>query len=142
MFLILIQKLLFQKMNNQDILFTDEIWRNIVGYNGKYQISNMGRVRHNETILKPYPNSCGYLRVGLYKEGKHRKELVHRLVADAFIDNPYNLLVVNHKNEDKEDNRATNLEWATIKENMNYGSLQDRKSRSLKLAYNRRKIIY
>ena len=103
-------------MNNQDILFTDEIWRNIVGYNGKYQISNMGRVRHNETILKPYPNSCGYLRVGLYKEG--------------------------HKNEDKEDNRATNLEWATIKENMNYGSLQDRKSRSLKLAYNRRKIIY
>ena len=126
-------------MNNQDILFTDEIWRNIVGYNGKYHVSNMGRVRHNETILKPYPNSCGYLRVGLYKEGKHRKELVHRLVADAFIDNPYNLPVVNHKNEDKEDNRATNLEWATIKENMNYGSLQDRKSRSLKLAYNRRK---
>lgn len=129
-------------MNNQDILFTDEIWKNIVGYNGKYQISNLGRVRHNETILKPYPNSCGYLRVGLYKEGKYRKELVHRLVADVFIDNPYNLPVVNHKNEDKEDNRATNLEWATIKENMNYGSLQDRKSRSLKLAYNRRKIIY
>lgn len=129
-------------MNNQDILFTDEIWRNIVGYNGKYQISNMGRVRHNEIILKPYPNSCGYLRVGLYKEGKHRKELIHRLVADAFIDNPYNLPVVNHKNEDKEDNRAINLEWVTMKENLNYGSLQDRKSKSLKSAYNRRKIFY
>lgn len=125
-----------------NIVIVNEIWRNIVGYNGKYQISNMGRVRHNETILKPYPNSCGYLRVGLYKEGKHRKELIHRLVANAFIDNPYNLPVVNHKNEDKEDNRAINLEWVTMKENLNYGSLQDRKSKSLKSAYNRRKIFY
>ena len=91
-----------------DILFSDEIWRNIVGYNGKYQVSNMGRIKHNETILKPYPNSCGYLRVGLYNNGKHKKELVHRLVADAFLDNPNKLLVGNHKNEDKEDNRVCN----------------------------------
>ena len=125
-----------------DILFSDEIWRNIVGYNGKYQVSNMGRIKHNETILKPYPNSCGYLRVGLYNNGKHKKELVHRLVADAFLDNPNKLLVVNHKNEDKEDNRVCNLQWVTIKDNLNYGTLQDRKSRSIKSSYKRKKIFY
>lgn len=50
-----------------------------------------------------------YLRAGLYNNGKHKKELVHRLVADAFLDNPNKLLVVNHKNEDKEDNRVCNF---------------------------------
>lgn len=102
----------------------------------------MGRIKHNETILKPYPNSCGYLRVGLYNNGKHKKELVHRLVADAFLDNPNKLLVVNHKNEDKEDNRVCNLQLVTIKDNLNYGTLQDRKSRSIKSSYKRKKIFY
>ena len=128
-------------MGNEELLFTDEKWRDIVGYNGKYQVSNYGRVRNNKQLLfKPYPNSCGYLRVGLRRNGVLHREFVHRLVAEAFINNPYNLPVVNHKNEDKEDNRAVNLEWMSISDNLNYGTLQERKRSSLKATLKRKAI--
>ena len=111
----------------------EEIWRDIYEYEGKYQVSNMGRVRsldftsmqpHPKTgeihpytykgrMLKPHAINSGYLAVGLRDQQGKRQHLVHRLVAAAFIPNPNDLPDVNHKNEDKTDNRAENLEWCT-----------------------------
>ena len=131
----------FLNMENEELLFIDEKWKDIAGYNGKYQVSNYGSVRDSKRVLfKPYPNSCGYLRVGLRKDSVLHKEFVHRLVAEAFIDNPYDLPVVNHKNENKEDNRQSNLEWMSISDNLNYGTLQERKVRSLKAARKRQSL--
>lgn len=98
-----------------------EIWKNIEGYNGKYQVSSWGKIRNAETgtILKPYRNSKGYLKVGLHVKGKRIpvKHRVNRLVAQAFIPNPNNLPQVNHKDGNKENNSFTNLEWVTNEEN-------------------------
>lgn len=116
-----------------EYLYIGEIWRSVVGYNGKYMVSTLGRVRNKKgDILKPYPNRCGYLRVGLYNNGVYHREFVHRLVAEAYLPNSLNLPIVNHKNEDKEDNRLENLEWVTEKYNLNYGTLNKRKSLSIK----------
>ena len=106
-----------------------EIWKDIEGYEGLYQVSNLGRVKslgnnktRKEKILKSTKNTNGYLEVQLCKEGKHKKYLTHRLVAQAFIPNPNNLLEVNHINEDKTDNRVDNLEYCDRKYNCNYGT--------------------
>ena len=107
-----------------------EKWNEIKGFEGNYSVSSEGRVRSNGLlkgrnskvrILKTELSSKGYLRVGLTKDGKQKKYLVHRLVAIAFLDNPNNLPDVNHKNECKTDNRLINLEWMSRKDNMNYG---------------------
>ena len=120
-----------------------EIWKNIKGYEGLYQVSNMGRVkslerkvRHwrggeriqKERILKPVVTD-GYLRVGLSVDGKLKMLRVHRLVCEAFHENPDNKPQVNHINEDKVDNRACNLEWCTCKQNVNHGSRNERVSK-------------
>ena len=100
-----------------------EQWKDIKDYEGLYQISNKGRIRNSEgKILKAVKYNCGYLLVGLYKDGKQTKKLVHRLVAEAFIPNPQNLPQVNHKDEDKENNSVSNLEWCDAKYNTNYGT--------------------
>lgn len=103
-----------------------EIWKSVEGYNGKYQVSSWGRVRNAESgkILKPYKNSKGYLKVGLHAKGKRspEKHRVHRLVAKAFVDNPYNLPQVNHKDGNKENNSVTNLEWTTDEINKKHAS--------------------
>ena len=107
-----------------------EEWRDVIGYNGLYQISSYGRVKslrnkygtYREKILKQLLNKFGYLQVNLNKEGKMKTFYVHRLVAQVFIDNPNNHPQVNHKNEDKTDNCVDNLEWCTQKYNLNYGS--------------------
>lgn len=96
-----------------------ENWKDIAGYEGRYQVSDMGRVR-NKTgrILSPAKNSRGYQRVLLCKDGKKKNHSVHRLVALAFVPIGREGLEVNHINGIKTDNRAENLEWVTRSENM------------------------
>ena len=92
-----------------------EIWKDIDGYDGKYQVSTWGRVRNAKTgkIKKQYYNEKGYLKVQLCFKGKIKKHRVNRLVAQAFVLNPYDLPQVNHKDGNKENNSFTNLEWTT-----------------------------
>ena len=112
----------------------EEIWKNIEGYE-LYKVSNYGRVKslkfEKERILKPGKNKCGYLRVNLFKYGKRNCFSVHRLVAIAFIPNTLNLPQVNHKDENKENNCAWNLEWCNEKYNTNYGTRNKNASKSL-----------
>lgn len=100
-----------------------EIWKDIKGYEGLYQVSSEGRVKSlkygKEKILKSGKNSGGYLKVQLCKEGKIRHYLVHKLVAQAFIPNPNNKPFIDHINTIKTDNRVENLRWCTQKENQN-----------------------
>ena len=112
-----------------------EIWRDIDGYNGLYQISNKGRVKRllgpSERILKLWDNGRGYLRVYLTKENTSKYIRVHRLVARAFIPNPHNLPEVNHKDENKKNNYVENLEWCDRRYNVNYGSRNERVSKKI-----------
>lgn len=109
-----------------------EIWKDVEGWEGFYQVSNMGRIKsinriivrndkkplpRKEMILKPAKNRGGYRIIGLRKCGKNRTCTVHRLVALHFIPNPSNLPEVNHKWGDKDDNRACALEWMTSGQN-------------------------
>ena len=111
-------------------ILMEEIWKDIEGYEGYYQVSNLGRVKslgfdkwHKGKVLKQsFDGKGNYLFVGLHKNGKTKQRNVHRLVAETFIPNPDNLPCVNHINEVKTDNRAINLEWCTIEYNSNYGN--------------------
>lgn len=115
----------------------DRIWKNIVGYEGAYQISNYGEIKSLERVLpsdglhvkchrpermlNPAKDRAGYLRVKFARAGVKSKTFsVHRLVAMYFISNPENKPEVNHKNGIKSDNRAVNLEWATRSENQSH----------------------
>ena len=120
---------------------SEEVWRDIEGYDGLYQVSNQGRVKSlerkdclgrivKERILKPGVVSDGYLFVVLCAGGKRKKFFVHRLVCQAFHKNPNNKPEVNHVNEDKADNRACNLEWCTRKENCNHGTRTERSAKA------------
>ncbi len=103
---------------------TNEIWRDIAGFNGDYQESNYGRTksfkRGNVKILKPSVSRNGYLYINLKSNGVHKRYLVHRLVAILFIPNPDNKPQVNHIDGNKQNNRVNNLEWVTSSENITH----------------------
>ena len=124
----------------------EEIWKDIKGYEGFYQVSNQGRVRSVEReicksnnmkqisksyILK-FEKGKGYNYVHLFKNGTRKRMAVHRLVAIAFIPNPDNKPEVDHINTIKIDNRVENLRWVTPKENMNNPLTKENMSESQK----------
>lgn len=116
-----------------------EVWKDIPNYEGLYQVSNFGNVKSlnykrsgKEKILKPRKNKLGYMFVDLYKNNKPKTFLVHRLVANVFLKNNNNLPCVNHKDENKDNNHIDNLEFCTYKENINYGTRNERASKKLK----------
>lgn len=119
---------------------TMEIWKDVVGFEGLYKVSNQGNIksldrqvnvsRGSKRIVKgkqlmPYSTqrkNCLYKGVVLYKDTKKHRKTVHRIVAEAFIPNPHNLPCVNHKDENRFNNAADNLEWCDVKYNNNYGT--------------------
>lgn len=111
----------------------EEIWKDVKGFDNKYQVSSLGRVRSfakgkNGTLLKPCINH-GYECVGLYKRGNKTHSFpVHRLVAEAFVPNPNNYNTVNHIDENKLNNNADNLEWCTFEYNISYKTSLTRQS--------------
>lgn len=115
----------------------NEIWKAVRGYEGIYEVSDQGYVRslprevgarNNKKrwvkgkMMTGSDNGNGYKSVMLTIDGHGKRHYIHRLVAEAFIPNPNDFSEINHKNEDKGDNRAVNLEWITHKDNINYGS--------------------
>ena len=112
-----------------------EIWKDIVGFEGLYQISSKGRVKSllfdKEKILKQNITKNGYCRVDLCKDKINKHYYIHRLVATTFLDNPNNLPCVNHRDENPQNNMVSNLEWVTFKQNNNYGSHNERVGKAI-----------
>lgn len=110
-----------------------EVWIDIKDYEGKYKVSNQGRVYSLNThkYLSLGNNGRGYLFVSLWKNGEAKREYVHRLVARHFIPNPENLPQVNHKDENKENNCVENLEWCSNNYNNSYGTKKERAAKTL-----------
>ena len=122
----------------------NEEWRDVVGYECLYQVSDQGRVKSlerkvpkrngertvKERILKPITDRYGYLIVCLCAGGKQKMFKVHRLVCQAFHKNPENKLCVNHIDENKTNNAASNLEWSTYEENNNHGTHNERMAKT------------
>ena len=114
----------------------NECWKDIEGYEGLYQVSNLGRVKSlrrsavlgknirevKEKIIKPFITNKGYYQILLSKKGKTSHKYVHRLVAMAFIPNPNEYIIINHKDENPLNNCVDNLEWCDYSYNNNYGN--------------------
>ena len=125
-----------------------ERWKPIAGYEGFYEVSNHGRVKSikrsvpnpacggqytvNERILHQAQSDFGHKNVVLSKNGVSTHKLVHRLVAEAFLENPNDYPCVNHKDENPSNNNLSNLEWCTQKYNSNYGNASEKKSAAQK----------
>lgn len=105
-----------------------ELYKEIEGFEGVYEVSNIGNVRRigKDLPLRPLPLKNKYMRVDLSKNGIAVHKSVHRLVAQAFIANPLNLSSVNHKDLDKSNNSSDNLEWCSCKQNSEHASNNDR----------------
>ena len=124
-------------------MIKSETWKDVVGYEGLYEVSNKGNVYSVERmdalgreqgglVLKPKYNNRGYLMVSLYKNGKLKNRTVHRIVAEAFIPNPKGFLEINHKDENKSNNEIFNLEWCTREHNVKYGTSIERISKKVR----------
>lgn len=124
-----------------------ELWKWIAGYEGLYMVSTHGRVKSMDRyiqhphsgrtfmkgrILSQTTNNKGYKQIRLHKDGKFKGYLVHRLVAQAFIPNPNNYPIINHKDENPNNNHYTNLEYCTYKYNNNYGTKREKLSKAAK----------
>lgn len=127
-------------MNNEftETELAQEQWRDVDGYDGMYQVSDLGRVRSRYSgewkVLKPRNNGTGYLLVSLYRNGKEKQSYIHRLVASAFIPNDdESKTQINHRNECKSENKVSNLEYCTAQYNMTYNNLPFRKKNSKRL---------
>lgn len=123
-----------------------EIWKDICGYEGQYQVSNMGnvrsvdrvitrrdgrKVRYSGKVRKQTRTADGYLQVQICPDSSTTVTVkVHRLVADAFVNRPVGMNEVNHIDENKENNRADNLEWSNRMENCNHGTRNERIARA------------
>lgn len=119
-----------------------EVWKDIAGYEGLYQVSNLGRIKslerpknfgrvYKEKIMRPGTNATGYLYVVLYKDGHHKTHRLHRLILKTF--NPVDdmeHLDVNHIDEDKQNCKLDNLCWATRAQNLNWGRHNERVSKT------------
>lgn len=122
----------------------NEIWKPVVGYEGLYEVSNLGRIKSlgntlgpsrfngKETILKCEQGSFGHCRVQLRKDRKYKHHFVHRLVAIAFIPNPDQLPIINHKDCNPLNNSVDNLEWCTQRYNATYADARKRSALSFK----------
>lgn len=109
-----------------------EIWKDIIGYEGIYKISNKGRIKNKYKILKQVLDKDWYYRIGLSKDNNRKYYYVHRLVLQTFVPNPNNYPVVNHKDQSPNkknkivaNNNVENLEWCTVKYNANYGNIKE-----------------
>ena len=129
-------------------MFSKEEWREIPGYEGKYFISSFGNVKvvykwikDNEKILSPMLNKDGYYQVNLSIRKKVKHHRIHRLVAEAFIENPNGYPMVNHKDENKLNNHADNLEWCDQTYNIRYGTRTQRCFETMKRNNRRRYIL-
>ena len=118
-----------------------EIWKDVAGYEGLYQVSNKGHVysvgridtlgrKQGGLMLTIRFNTHGYPIADLYKNGKLKTKSVHRLVAETFLPNPNGLPQVNHRDEDKDNNNVENLEWCDSKYNINYGTRSERSAQA------------
>ena len=121
----------------------NEVWKDVKDYEGLYQVSDRGNVRsvdrinhigsrYSGRILKPRYDKDGYLRVSLCKNGIKKIKLIHRLVLEAFVENPSNLPEVNHLDEVKDNNNVKNLEWCDSRYNVNYGTRTERVSKKVR----------
>lgn len=104
-----------------------EVWKDVVGYEGKYQVSDLGNVKSlnyhregREKLLTQCKDSDGYLVVLLYKNGRKKTCKVHRLVAEAFLCNESGLPSINHIDENKQNNTVSNLEYCSVGYNNRY----------------------
>jgi hypothetical protein len=95
-----------------------EVWQPVVGYEGRYEVSDTGRVKGPRGPRKPIFHTNGYVRVGLWHRGTNKLFYIHRLVATHFIPNPNQCPQVNHKDGNKINNLVSNLEWCTASENV------------------------
>lgn len=112
----------------------EEIWKDIRGYEGLYQVSDLGRVRRGNKLLHLNTNTYGYKHITLCKNNVPKTVVVHKLVADAFIENPQSKPQINHKDGNKENNTVANLEWITQGDNNRHAIITKlRKARKILL---------
>ena len=122
-----------------------ELWMDVIGYEGIYKVSNLGRIKSLDRLdasnhkltgreLKQKTNRGGYSQVTLFKNSSRKTVSVHRVVASCFVPNPSDYPVINHKDENKLNNKVANLEWCSQKYNANYGSRNKRIIRDRKKA--------